>query len=504
MTDAPAGALPSLATSAISSAAARGPTTLRTRLTMVVVFVAAIAIAAALVALRIGLTSRLQTGLQRSQQARIDRIVTSAIETQNLPADEPFAQVWVRSPEGIWKFINQTPAFERAQLLSGAQLQLASTQALTIDTTLPALGGRARLLAQPHRIGDVDVVIVVGSSLSELDRTRDLLVASLTVGGAGLVALSAFGAWLLAGAVLRPVQRMTDEAALIATSASAATLKRRLDLPKRHDEIAHLGATFNDLLERVEGAVQRERDFVDDASHELRTPLSILRGELELAAAEAADPHTINDPEKTTLLLGRLSTEVDRLGRLAEDLLVLARARSQQSAPPTSLELLSLVTAVAGRLSHGRRTKPVEVDGDSVRVLWRADHAERVLTNLLDNATRFATTKVRVHIESTEAEAIIRVGDDGQGFAPDFLPKAFERFAIADRARTRSGTGLGLAIVNELIDTAGGTVEAGTSDLGGAEVTITLPREVVAPAPAMPALPGSATAALSRSERRRA
>lgn len=502
MTDAPGGALPALAnsaSSALSSAASRGPTTLRTRLTMVVVFVAAIAIAAALIALRVGLTSRLQTSLQRSQQARIDRIVTSAIETQNLPPDEPFAQVWVRS-EGVWKFINQTPAFERAQLLSGAQLQLASTQALTIDTTLPALGGRARLLAQPHRIGDVDVVIVVGSSLSELDRTRDLLVASLTVGGAGLVALSAFGAWLLAGAVLRPVQRMTDEAALIATSASSATLKRRLDLPKRHDEIAHLGATFNDLLERVEGAVQRERDFVDDASHELRTPLSILRGELELAAAEAADPCTTTDPEKTTLLLGRLSTEVDRLGRLAEDLLVLARARSQHSTPSTPVELLSLVTAVAGRLSHGRRTKPVEVDGESVRVMWRADHAERVLTNLLDNATRFANTKVRVQIESTDTHAIIRVGDDGQGFAPEFLPRAFERFAIADRARTRSGTGLGLAIVNELIDTAGGTVEAGTSELGGAEVTITLPIET----PVTRSTPPESTAPLSRAERRRA
>ncbi len=464
----------------------RGPSTLRTRLTVAVALVATFAIAASLFGLRVGMTSRLQSSLDHDQRVRVDRIIQSLVTDNKLPPDEPFAQVFAQTADGRWTFYSQTPAFGGTQLLTANQLQLASNQQVRIDLNLAALGGRGRLLAEPHVMNRVNVVVVVGSSLTELDRTRDLLLAGLTVGGSVLIALCAVGAWLLAGAVLRPVQRMTDEAAAIATSATESTLRRRLELPRSRDEIAHLGATFNNLLDRVENAVQRERHFVDDASHELRTPLAILRGELELAASEAADPAVINDPVRTTQLLARLSTEVDRLARLAEDLLVLARARSEHDIHANQVDLLSLATRVAGRLpTRGRTRRPIDVSGEAITVPWRSDHAERVLTNLLDNATRFAASRVAVTIESGsdgigQPVARIVVSDDGAGFSSDFLPHAFERFAIADRARTRSGTGLGLAIVSELTEAAGGRVEAGRSPLGGAAVTVTIP---VAPCP---------------------
>jgi two-component system, OmpR family, sensor kinase len=475
---------PPVAKTTASPITVRGPSTLRTRLTVAVALVATFAIAASLFALRVGMTSRLQSSLDHDQRVRVDRIIQSLVAENKLPADEPFAQVFARTANGQWTFYNQTPAFGGNQLLTPSQLQLASNQQVRIDLNLAALGGRGRLLAEPHVMNTVNLVIVVGSSLTELDRTRDLLLAGLTVGGSVLIALCAVGAWLLAGAVLRPVQRMTDEAAAIATSATESTLRRRLELPRSHDEIAHLGATFNNLLDRVENAVQRERHFVDDASHELRTPLAILRGELELAASEAADPAVINDPQRTTQLLARLSTEVDRLARLAEDLLVLARARAEHDIQAKQVDLLSLATRVAGRLpARGRSRLPIDVDGEALSVPWRSDHAERVLTNLLDNATRFAVGRVTVHIESGSDEndqpvARIVVSDDGPGFSSDFLPHAFERFAIADRARTRSGTGLGLAIVSELTEAGGGRVEIGRSPLGGAAVTVTIPLTV--------------------------
>jgi two-component system, OmpR family, sensor kinase len=487
----------------LPSVPARGPTKLRTRLTVAVALVATFAIAAAMLAIRVGLASRMESSLNRDQQNRVTRIAQSLATTRELPPEEPFAQAFILDGFGRWSFLSKTKALDGVQLLNKTQLELASTQALRQDLQIDALGGRARLLAQPKKVVSVDVVIVVGSSLTELDRTRDVLLVGLLFGGGALIALSAVGAWLLAGAVLRPVQRMTDEAAGIATSATGGTLRRRLELPRSGDEIAYLGATFNNLLDQVENAVQRERHFVDDASHELRTPLAILRGELELAASEASDPAIANDPARTSALLARLTTEVERLGRLAEDLLVLARARAEQGVPVgAGVDLLSLATRVAGRLPRrGRSRSPIDVDGDAISVNWRADHAERVLTNLLDNATRFAHSRVNVHIrEGLDDDgrkcALIIVSDDGPGFSNEFLPHAFERFAIADRARTRSGTGLGLAIVSELTEAAEGSVRAGHSNLGGAEVTVfvPLPAQLLPPAPAEPEVERSAAA----------
>jgi two-component system, OmpR family, sensor kinase len=459
----------------------RGPTTLRTRLTVIVALIATLAIAATLVALRVGLAARLDASLERDQRARVNRIYESLAKTAKLPSNEPFAQVIAPADDG-WEFLSQTRALEEDKLLlTDVQLNLALNQAVRFDTEVMALGGRARLLAMPVTLGNTRLVVLVGSSITELDRTRNVLIATLTIGGLMLVVLSAVGAWLLAGAVLRPVQRMTDDAAAIATSTTGSTLRRRLELPKRQDEIVHLGATFNSLLDRVENAVRRERAFVDDASHELRTPLTILRGELELAASEAADARVPFDPQQTTVLLERLSREVDRLGHLAEDLLVLAKARSQSDIPPVNIELLSLATRTAGRIPHriGCTGVPIHINvaGEPCNVLWRSDHAERVLTNLLDNASRFAGSRVAVNLATSAEQIEIVVSDDGPGFTDDFLPQAFERFAIADRARTRSlsGTGLGLAIVKELVEAAGGQVAAGRGDLGGAQITIAIP-----------------------------
>ena len=180
--------------------------------------------------------------------------------------------------------------------LSPAEVAEASHRDLFLDRRIPhtpALGRRARLLAHPVQAsGGRTLVVVVGASLDAVVRGRDRLALILALLSPLLGALLSAGGWLLAGAALRPVRRMSQEADAI----SLAQAGRRLAQPPGEDEIAQLGRTLNVMLDRIEAAFARERMFLDDASHELRTPISILRGELELALAQ---PGSREDTERT-------------------------------------------------------------------------------------------------------------------------------------------------------------------------------------------------------------
>jgi two-component system, OmpR family, sensor kinase len=464
---------------------ARAPRRLRTRLTLVVSAIATVSIVATFSAIAYGLPRLLENALEDDQRGRVERIVSSIERTQRLPDTENFAQVFIPGDLG-YQFFDRTGPYANNSLLTAAQLDLAMTGRTKIDTPIPELGGTARLFATPVDIGGKRLIVVVGSSLAEVERTRRLLLAALIAGGLALAILTTGGAWLLAGAALRPVQRMTDEAAAIANATEAAGAKsgltRRLEIPPVRDEIAHLGATLNGLLDRVEESVERERAFVDDASHELRTPLAILRGELELATVHPGDE------AEQQLLLSRLAREVNRLAALADDLLVLARARSGQTSAAVPIDILSIATRLIGRLpvDDVATRVSVHVNGDGSLALWRTDHAERVLMNLLDNARRHARSNVTVSIvrsaahEPSSETVIVSVRDDGLGFPPNFLANAFERFATPDRARTRdrSGTGLGLAIVRELTEAADGTARVSNHPTGGAQVEVEIPAVV--------------------------
>jgi signal transduction histidine kinase len=288
------------------------------------------------------------------------------------------------------------------------------------------------------------------------------------------VLLAGAGAWLLAGAVLRPVERMRRQTAQI----SDQDLGRRLAVPSTRDEIAALGTTMNALLTRLQEALERERGFVADAGHELRTPLAILRTELELAARPG---RSRDDLVEAVTVAGE---ETDRLIRLAEDLLLLARADNRQlslRAEPVALPDL-LATAARGAATraasrgvavvvHGPSELPVPADPDRLR---------QAVDNLLDNATRHAPAGSTVDVTlSTPWPGVVavEVADRGPGFPPEFLPRAFERFQRAEAARGRDsgGTGLGLSIVRAILAAHGGAATAGNRPGGGASVCIELP-----------------------------
>lgn len=457
---------------------------MRVRLTALVTITSAVAIILGLVAMNSWLSAKIDESVNTEQRHRVNEIITYLrAGNTDIPKSEPFAQVIVRRADGRYVVLTRTVAVESSGLLlSPAQLTLAATQELRIDGRLEVLGGRARLLATPQNLETSRLVIVVGSSLSREDDTKGRLAVAFLIAGFIMVALIAAGGWALIGAALRPVRRMTDEAASI----TGANLDRRLVLPGRTDEIAHLGATLNSMLQRIESSFQRERAFVDDASHELRTPLTIMRGELELALAHPGDG------AETEATLRSLLDEVERLTHLAEDLLVLARAGAPHREPHSfDTELLTAATMAAGRVGragHAGRNDDrhihVDVSGDATMVAVPQPAVERIVTNLLTNAQRFAISSVRIRVGSAAGDpgepafAEIVVEDDGPGFPEEFLPRAFERLTVSSGSRTRShgGTGLGLAIVDQLATTWGGTATAANhSTLGGAVLRVRLP-----------------------------
>jgi two-component system OmpR family sensor kinase len=312
-------------------------------------------------------------------------------------------------------------------------------------------------------------VVVAGASVEERDEALASLLTQLLVGGPVALLLSSLAGYALAAAALRPVESMRRRAAEI----SSETTGRRLPLPEARDELSRLGETLNDMLSRLEAGLLRERRFVADASHELRTPLALLETELELALRR---PRT---PEELRTALASAAEEVDRLVRLAEDLLVLARADEGQlplrrGPVPVGDLFETIARRFQPRAEEGGRTLDVAADASETIVADRL-RLEQALGNLVDNALRYGAGAVRLESERRDGLVRLRVSDEGEGFSPTFLAHAFERFARADEARARGATGLGLAIVDAIARAHGGTAEAANRDGGGAVVTLTLP-----------------------------
>ena len=352
----------------------------------------------------------------------------------------------------------------------------------------PALGRRARLLAHPVQADGRTLVVVVGASLDAVIRGRERLALILALLSPLLGGLLSAGGWLMAGAALRPVRRMSQEADAI----SLAQAGRRLAQPPGEDEIAQLGRTLNAMLDRIEASFARERMFLDDASHELRTPIAVLRAELEMALIDTGDPASTERSLRSAL------EEADRLSHLAEDLLVLARATAGRlPLRRRPVDIRTLAEEAAGRTTNGTAAGSgagrsgqgvkVEVDGTSAQAVVDPARLEQVVTNLLSNARRFARRKVRVAVSTEGDDVVVTVADDGPGFPQALLPVAFDRFTRAEAARGHdagAGAGLGLAIVAAIVRAHGGTITATNGPpLGGAAVVVRLPLDETGPVP---------------------
>jgi signal transduction histidine kinase len=380
----------------------------------------------------------------------------------NLDVPGRFAQV-IR-PDG-------TTLDASAALLSPEEAARASRGPLMLDRAPFGEFDSGRLLALPVSAGGRPLVLVVGASTEARADTLERLLVQLLIAAPIALLLASLLAYGLATAALRPVESMRRQAAAIRPSDRG----RRLPVPDTDDEIARLGETLNDLLERLESARERERRFVADASHELRTPLALLRSELELAQRR---PRSREELESA---LASAAEETERLSRLADDLLVLARADAEGLAlRRDEVHVRDLAERVGSRFER-RATesgRTVEVQAPQGLEL-AADRAriEQALTNLVDNALRHGGGHVRISARANNGSVELHVLDEGAGFDDEFAPHAFERFSRADEVRGDAGAGLGLAIADAIAQAHGGASFArNRDDRAGADVWLVLPR----------------------------
>ncbi len=383
---------------------------------------------------------------------------------------ESFAQVLDPS----WRVLAASPGLPGEALLSSSVLAGLPTRPVSLQLRLEsATGEQARLLAVPVTRQDGRYLVVAGSSLATVQTALDRVRVSVIAGGVAVVALGSLGAWLLAGAALAPVERLRAAVAAIPPDQP----RQAFQVPTTRDELAALARTMNQLLGRISQALERERRLIADASHELRTPLTVLRAELELANQPGRSHAELVESVRHAVL------ETDRITRLAEDLLLLAR--TDQSAPVVRpvVQLLDPVLSAAVAAASARastRGIALELDVDEeLRAPIDADRLRQAVDNLLDNALRAAPpgSVVGVHAGRDDGMVILKVSDEGPGFPPEFLPHAFERFRRADAARTRQrgGAGLGLAIVDAIARGHGGHAEVANRAGGGALVRLVLP-----------------------------
>lgn len=352
------------------------------------------------------------------------------------------------------------------------------SQPTHVDVSGPRMPAPMRLYLLPVHEGR-PLVIVAGTTLAGLAQTMRRLGLLLLVGDPAAVALASLVAWVMTGAALRPVERMRREAA--AYSVSEPML--RLPLPESNDEVARLGETLNSLLDRLQAALDRERRLLDDASHELRTPLSTLKAEIDLALSCARSPGELK------AALRSASEETNRLSRLAQDLLVLSRARDGGlQIHRVSTDLGDILERISARhrpraLQAGCRiechAQPVTIAADPMRLT-------QALDNLIDNAIRYAESggTIRVTAELRDGAVTITIENPGPGFPVPILETAFEAFVSGSHYRAiapgedgtlagQPGAGLGLAIVKAVALAHHGTVTAANVP-GGARVTMSL------------------------------
>ncbi len=317
--------------------------------------------------------------------------------------------------------------------------------------------------------------VVVMRSLRTADDALLRLLRLLFLSIPLILLTAATGGLLLARRALAPISRITDKARAI----SHNNLSERLGGPATPDEVGRLASTLDEMLDRLDQAFERQRQFTADASHELHTPLAIISAQAEEA---------LRRPEDTAVVRGALETirqQVRRMGKLTSQLLTLARADAAPEGPSERerLDLASLATDVVDEMREfaGQKGTDLAVTaGVPVWVLGDQTGLTELFVNLIDNAIRYTPPggRVSVDVGRRGADAVVSVADTGPGIPPEDLPRLFERFYRVDKARSHAqgGTGLGLAIARTVARAHGGDIEVASRPGQGATFTVHLPR----------------------------
>jgi two-component system, OmpR family, sensor kinase len=318
-------------------------------------------------------------------------------------------------------------------------------------------GEKTLIYSRPVIVNDQVVYIVQNARpLTERDRTLESLATTLLIAGS-LMVLIAFGiGWFFVEITLRPIQRITQTAQAIGDERDFA---RRVEYKGPPDEVGQLASTFNSMLSRLQDAFRKtehaldmQRTFVADVSHELRTPLTTLRGNLSLLRRTPP-------PEEQADILTDMVEESDRLIRLVNDLLQLARADAGRSLAKEPVDVSSVLEETIRQAHQLDSQRDIQLHSDSgLKILGDKDALKQILLIALDNALKHSAGNINVNVERKGSSVEIRVQDFGEGIPPEKLERIFDRFYRGDDASTIQGFGLGLPIAKALAEAQDGEI----------------------------------------------
>jgi two-component system OmpR family sensor kinase len=466
---------------------------LRLRITLLVAGVVAICLGAGFIAVYRGTATRLgdstdrglredmaamRAALPARSSAQIASAARDYIARQGLRATRhvlfvvpPGATPITNEPE----LLNTSPgadsddtAHQRQEEAEDARAVLAAPAGLT-KRVLPGVGS-VRLLVTTASTADGTARFGVAEPTGPVERAEGTVKNAFLLAGALGMLAALVGGVLVASRISAPLRRM----ARVAARVDAGDLSPRMELGGPHDEVRVLAHSFDQMLERLEGAFARQSAFVADASHELRTPLTIARGQLEvLAMSDHPSPQEVRHVE------GIVRTEIDRMARLVEDLLLLAHAGEDGFLRAEPIDLPEFLNGIADgmrptvadrRLELGA-VPPIVLDADPDRIA-------QALRNLLGNAVAHVEPGglARLSAEASGDRVRLIVDDDGPGVPAEERERIFDRFARLDasRARDGGGAGLGLSIVKVIAAAHGGAVWVERSPEGGARFVLEL------------------------------
>lgn len=322
--------------------------------------------------------------------------------------------------------------------------------------------------------------IRLGQSLESLNTARRRLMLVLIIAIPIALLLGSYGGLLLANQALYPVDRITRAAEEI----TRGDLSKRVPVPEKMDEIGRLVVTFNQMISRLEGAFERQRQFTSDASHELRTPLAVMRGDIEISLRRDRASE-----EYVRVLTSNLE-EIVRLSRLVEDLLMLARAdsgrvelrRDHMDLNKMCREMVEYIYPLAQQKGQDLKYQSPLRSQPHATLIVNADHQriKQLLLNMLDNAIKYTDYggTVSLGLKNENNSVVLTIADTGRGIPPEDLPHIFERFfrkSGSTSDRSAAGFGLGLSIVKWIVDSHGGTIDAKSEVGKGTTFQIKLP-----------------------------
>ncbi len=423
----------------------------------------AFAVTTALALTALGVFLHLRVGATLESQIR-DGVSSQLDALERLPAAEQLSAVQELTGASFAQVVDhQGEVIASSPQLTGAILAPAEVPApgsvgtMRPDVYLVSEGESAPAIVEV-RSGDRQS-LVLGESAEDVQDALEGVTTQLLVGGPLALFLASALGYAVAGAALRPMERMRVHAAMI----SARNSGDRLPLPDVRDEVHRLGSTLNDMLDRLDAGLRRERRFVAEASHELRTPLALLRAELDLAASRP------RSHAEHAAFLASATEEVDRLSVLVDQLLLLAQAddgRLELNRVPFAVH--DLLDQVARRFVKAAEDRSVVVTrGELVEVVADRGRLDQAVTNLVDNAVRHGGGDITLASTLDGDRVLITVTDQGGARLDEEL---LDRFRRSESSRG-GGHGLGLSLVRAIVSEHGGTVHLSS---GSSVTTVTL------------------------------